>query len=71
MGLFTTTDDQHLEEAKKHVSPSDMVCPSCKAPLQISADTLVAFNAALGLEGHKCPSCGHMISRRRASANGW
>jgi len=70
MGLFTTTDDKHLEEAKKHVSPSDMVCPSCKAPLSISAATLVAFNAALGIEGHKCPGCGHMISRRRASPDG-
>jgi len=70
MGMFTSTDDKHLEDAKTQVSPSHMVCPSCHAPLSISGATLVTFNSALGIEGHKCPACGFMISRRRPSADG-
>ena len=70
MGLFTTTDDKHLEAAKKLVSPSDIVCPGCKAPLSLSGATLSTFNASLGLEGHECPSCGHVVSRRRPSPDG-
>ena len=68
MGLFTTTDDKHLEEARKHVTPGDLVCPSCKASISIGGATLTTFNAALGVEGHACPSCGQIISRRRPSA---
>ena len=70
MGLLTTTDDKHLEEARKLVTPGDTVCPSCKAPVSLSGATLFTFNAALGIEGHKCPSCGHVMSRRRPSLDG-
>lgn len=70
MPLFTTIDDRHLEEAKKQVSPGDSVCPSCKAPYAMSGVTLTSFNAALGLEGHSCPHCGHVTSRRRPSFDG-
>jgi len=70
MGLFTTTDDKHLEEAKKQVVAGDGVCPNCKAPFSISGATLTTFNAALGVEGHKCPACSYVISRRRPSADG-
>jgi hypothetical protein len=70
MGLFTTTDDKHLEAARRHVVPSETVCPSCKAPLSLSGATLTTFNAALGIEGHTCPACGQTMSRRRPSADG-
>jgi hypothetical protein len=70
MGLFTTTDDKQLEEARKHVVPSEVVCPACKAPFTQSGATLSAINPALGLEAHKCPSCGHTLSSRRPSPDG-
>jgi hypothetical protein len=70
MGLFTTTDDKQLEEARKQVVPSERVCPACKAPFVASGRTLSAFNAALGIEAHQCPQCGHVISQRRPSADG-
>jgi hypothetical protein len=67
MGLFTTTEDKQLEDARKQVVPGELICPNCKAPFTSSGSTLAAFNAPLGIEGHKCPSCGQVISRRRAS----
>ena len=70
MGLFTTTEDKVLEDARKTVVPSEVVCPACKAAFNATGQTLSAVNAALGLEGHKCPSCGHMLSRRRPSPDG-
>jgi hypothetical protein len=70
MGLFTTTDDKQLEEARKRVVPSEVVCPACKAPFTSSAQTLSAVNPALGLEAHKCPHCGHLLSSRRPSSDG-
>jgi hypothetical protein len=70
MGLFTTTEDKQLEEARKQVVPSEMVCPACKAPFTSSGKTLSAVNPALGLEAHTCPACGHVISSRRPSADG-
>lgn len=70
MGLFTTTDDKHLAEARKHVAPGETVCPGCKAPLSLSGATLVTFNGALGIEGHACPACGQVVSRRRPSSDG-
>lgn len=71
MGLFTTTDDKHLEAARKLVVSGDSVCPHCKAQLTMSGETLMSFNASLGIEGHKCPSCGQIISRRRLSSDGF
>jgi hypothetical protein len=70
MGLFTTTDDKHLEAARKQVTPGDSVCPGCKAPFALSGATLTSFNAALGVEGHTCPACGQVVSRRRPSSDG-
>ncbi len=70
MGLLSTTDDKHLEAARRHVVPSDLVCPGCKASFSISGATLSAFNGALGIEAHTCPSCGQVISRRRPSTDG-
>ncbi len=68
MSLFTETDDKHLEEARRHVTASDTVCPGCQAPLTLSGATLTSFNAALGIEGHTCPACGHVISRSKPGA---
>jgi hypothetical protein len=70
MGLFTTQFDQQLEDARKHVVAGDTVCPACKATISLSGATLTAFNAALSIEAHACPQCGHTISRRRPSADG-
>jgi hypothetical protein len=70
MGLFTTTENKELEQARKHVVATDRVCPSCKQPFTSTGATLTAFNAALGIEGHACPHCGHLLSCRRPSADG-
>jgi hypothetical protein len=70
MGLFTTTDDKQLAEARKQVVPAERICPSCQAPFQSTGATLAAFNAALGIEAHRCPSCGHLLSCRRPSPDG-
>jgi hypothetical protein len=70
MGLFTTTVDKQLEEARTQVVPGESVCPSCKSPFRLSGATLAAWNAPLGIEGHACPSCGHLVSRRRPSVDG-
>jgi hypothetical protein len=70
MGLFTTTDDKQLEEARKRVVAADLVCPSCKAPFTTSGATLSAVNPAIGLEAHTCPHCGHVVTRRTPSADG-
>ena len=70
MGLFTTTEDKQLEEARKQVVPSEVVCPACKQPFQAAGATLSAVNPALGLEAHTCPSCGHVLSRRHPSIDG-
>jgi hypothetical protein len=70
MGLFTTTDDKQLEEARKNVVPSEVVCPACKQPFTSEGKTLSAINPALGLEAHKCPHCGHLLSSRRPSSDG-
>jgi hypothetical protein len=70
MGLFTTTEDPDLEDARKQVVASDRVCPHCQAPFQATGATLSAWNAALGIEGHTCPACGQVMSIRRPSAHG-
>jgi hypothetical protein len=70
MGLFTTTDDKDLEEARKRVVATDVVCPACKAPFTTSGATLSAINPALGLEAHKCPNCGELVTRRVVSPDG-
>jgi hypothetical protein len=70
MGLFTTTEDPQLEERRKEVVASERVCPACKQPFTSTGATLQAFNPALGIEGHKCPHCGHVLSLRRPSADG-
>jgi hypothetical protein len=70
MGLLTTTEDKALEEGRKQVTAGDLVCPACKAPFTKSGKTLAAWNAAIGLEGHSCPSCGHVITLRLPSPDG-
>lgn len=70
MGLFTPTEDKDLEEARKRVVATEVVCPACKAPFTSSGATLSAVNAALGLEAHKCPNCGELVTRRVASPDG-
>jgi hypothetical protein len=70
MGLFTNTVDRQLEEARREVVPGDTVCPGCKAPFTMTGETLSAFNPALSIEAHRCPACGHMVSRRRPSLDG-
>lgn len=70
MGLFTTREDEQLEAARTQVVPGDCVCPSCKAPFRTDGKSLQAYNAALGIEGHKCPACGFLVSRRRPSPDG-
>jgi hypothetical protein len=70
MGLFTTTEDKQLEDARKQVVAGERVCPSCKQPFTSSGATLSAFNAALGIEGHACPHCGHVLTLRRPSPDG-
>ena len=71
MGLFTTTEDPQLQEARKQVEPGELVCPGCKQPFISSGETLRAWNPALGLEGHACPSCQQVVSRRRPGAGGF
>jgi len=71
MGLFTTTEDPQLQEAREQVDPGELVCPSCKQPFESNGQTLRAWNPALGLEGHGCPHCGHMVSRRRPGSGGF
>jgi transposase len=70
MALFTTTENKELEAARTQVVPTESVCPNCKSPLVLSGKTLSAFNAALGIEGHSCPQCGFVVSRRRPSMDG-
>ena len=70
MSLFTTVDDKQLEEARKRVVATDLVCPSCKAPFVTSGASLSAVNPALGLEAHTCPSCGQLVTRRLPSTDG-
>ncbi len=70
MALFTTLTNEELEEARDQVVPGDCICPGCKEPFSANGATLSAFNAALGLEGHSCPRCGFVVSRRRPSPDG-
>jgi hypothetical protein len=70
MGILTTTEDQALVEARKHVTAGELVCPACKEPFTKSGATLSAWNAAIGLEGHRCPRCGHLVTLRRPSPDG-
>ncbi len=70
MGLFTTTENKELEAARKQVVPGERICPGCKQPFVTDGKTLSAFNGALGIEGHTCPRCGHVLSVRRPSPDG-
>ena len=70
MALFTTTEDKQLEAARAQVVAGDAVCPGCKVAFTITGATLTMFNAALGMEGHRCPNCGYRIVRRRPSPDG-
>lgn len=67
MGLFTTTDDPALNEARKRVVPGQLVCASCKQAFTKSGETLAMWNEAIGIEGHKCPSCGQMTNIQQPS----
>ena len=67
MGLFTKRTDIELEQARNDVVPGQRVCPSCRAEFTTSRETLTMVNAALGIEGHKCPSCGAVAVSRRAA----
>lgn len=70
MGLFTTTENKEMEEARQQIVPGERICPTCKQPFTSSGATLTAYNGALGIEGHSCPHCGHVLSFRRPSADG-
>ncbi len=70
MGLFTTMENAELEAGRKQVTSGEVVCPACKAPFVKSGATLAAWNASIGLEGHRCPSCGHLLTLRRPSPDG-
>jgi hypothetical protein len=70
MGLFTTTEDAGLVEARRRVTDGDLVCPACKQPFVKCGTTLAAWNEAVGLEGHKCPACGHLVTLRLPSPDG-
>jgi ribosomal protein S27AE len=70
MGLFTTTDDKQLQDAKKRVVPGERICPGCQQSFEASGATLTAYNGALGLEGHTCPRCGHVVAVRQPSPDG-
>ena len=70
MGLFTNMEKKELEEGRKQVVPGERVCPSCQQPFTSSGQTLSAWNGALGIEGHTCPHCGHVVSFRRPSPDG-
>jgi hypothetical protein len=69
MGLLTTTEDPQLKEAREQVVPGEVVCPGCKSPFMKSGETLTALNAPLGIEAHKCPTCGSIVSARRIPAS--
>jgi ssDNA-binding Zn-finger/Zn-ribbon topoisomerase 1 len=70
MGLFVTTENKEMEDARNQVEPSERICPSCKQPFTSTGQTLSAWNGALGIEGHKCPHCGSVLSFRRPSPDG-
>ena len=70
MGLFTTTDDAVLEEARKLVVPGDRICPACKQSFHAAGPTLTTWNPSVGIEGHKCTHCGHVVILRRPSPDG-
>ena len=70
MGLFTTLPDQISDEDRSQVQPCDVVCPACKAPFTRSGKTLAAWNRGIGLEGHRCPACDHLITVARPSLDG-
>lgn len=65
MGLLTTTDKKELEEARKQIVPGERICPSCKQPFTSTGQTLSAWNATLGIEGHACPRCGALLTIMR------
>ena len=70
MGLFTTTENKELEDARKQIVPGERICPNCKQSFTSSGVTLSAWNGALGLEGHTCPHCGGVLTFRRPSSDG-
>jgi hypothetical protein len=70
VGLFTTTEDAQLEDARKRVVPSEKICPGCKQSFTAVGATLTAIEPALGIEAHKCPHCGFVLSSRRPSSDG-
>jgi hypothetical protein len=70
MGLFITREHKELDEARKQIVPGERICPGCKQSFTSDGKTLNTFNAALGLEGHACPHCGHVLTFRRPSPDG-
>ncbi|MSP62131.1 MAG: hypothetical protein EXR72_17710 [Myxococcales bacterium] len=70
MALITTTEDLALKAARKLVTDGQVVCPACKQPFTKTGVTLAAWNAAIGLEGHRCPGCGHLLTLRLPSPDG-
>jgi hypothetical protein len=68
--MFTSLENKDLELARKQVVPGERVCPSCKQSFTTDGKSLSMFNAALGIEGHVCPHCGHVLSIRRPSPDG-
>ncbi len=70
MGLFTTTEKKELEEARKQIVPGERICPTCKQSFIADGTTLSVWTGALGIEGHTCPHCGHVMQSRRPSPDG-
>ena len=70
IGLHNLSPTPGSTKARKRVVASDHVCPECKAPFSATGATLAAFNGALGIEAHRCPQCGHVMSFRRPSLDG-
>ena len=65
MGLLTTTENKELEDARKQIVPGERICPACKQGFVSTGETLSAWNGALGIEGHKCPRCGAILTLMR------
>jgi rRNA maturation endonuclease Nob1 len=70
MGMFTSLENKDLELARKQIVPGERVCPACKQSFTSDGKTLSMVNSALGIEGHTCPHCGHVLTIRRPSPDG-
>lgn len=67
MSLFTTHTPKSLDEARKHVVPSEVHCTSCRSSFRTEPALLSAANPTLHIEAYACPHCGHLMLRRACS----